>query len=406
MFPFRNRDFSLFLCAQATSNLGDATRSVLVPLLVLQLTHSPLLVAAASALAIFPNLAFQLPAGALLDRWDRRRTMLLADTGRGVLTIAVPLAALAHGPVLIVALAIQVPLGALAALFGAGFGALTPSLVGERELGRAFALTEGLESAAWIAGPGVAGALATTIGAAPGLAVDGLSYLVSALGMSLVRARPVAGPAGGSVWASVLAGLRFFWGNAALRRAQTIWTLYLVVGSGVVTGIVYIGSDAGRASPVAASAAVAAYGAGSLAGTVGAGWIRRLDRWPLLAAATAVIAVGAALIAAAAVPGLVGGGFLFGLGEGALLVVYLEVRAASTPDHMMARVSSVGGVLAGGSTAIAAAWLGAALQWLGGASTFLLTTAALTALAAWAAAGPGPEGGCQPGCQAAVGGQE
>ena len=41
-----NRHFSIFLATQATSNLGDAARNVIVPLLVLQLTHSPALVAA------------------------------------------------------------------------------------------------------------------------------------------------------------------------------------------------------------------------------------------------------------------------------------------------------------------------------------------------------------------------
>src|SRR5215467_14679162 len=117
-----NRHFSIFLATQATSNLGDAARNVIVPLLVLQLTHSPALVAAVLLVQTATSLVLRLPFGALLDRWDRRRTMLLADLGRGVLTLLIPLAAALHGPVPLVLFTTAVPLGVLATLFGAGFG--------------------------------------------------------------------------------------------------------------------------------------------------------------------------------------------------------------------------------------------------------------------------------------------
>lgn len=83
------------------SNLGDGVRSVAVPLFPLQLTHTPALVSVLALLEIVPTLALQLPFGALVDRWDRRRALLLTDVGRGVLTLLIPATALAHGPVVL-----------------------------------------------------------------------------------------------------------------------------------------------------------------------------------------------------------------------------------------------------------------------------------------------------------------
>lgn len=133
----RNRGFSVFLLTQGISNLGDAVNAVAVPLMLLQLTRSPVLVAALALLETVPRLVLQLPAGALVDRWDRRRTLLLTDVGRGLLTLVVPAAALAHGPIVLALFAIAAPLSVLSSLFGAGFAAMTPALVGRGRWWRA-----------------------------------------------------------------------------------------------------------------------------------------------------------------------------------------------------------------------------------------------------------------------------
>jgi MFS family permease len=66
-----NRPFSIFLLTQGLSNLGDSVRNVAIPLLVLQITHAPILVAAVALIEAAPYFAFHLPIGALLDRIDR-----------------------------------------------------------------------------------------------------------------------------------------------------------------------------------------------------------------------------------------------------------------------------------------------------------------------------------------------
>src|SRR5262249_26129967 len=85
-FPLRrNRDFGIVLTGQTISALGDAVRMTAMPLLVLKLTGSGVAMGVVGALSTIPDLVLGLPAGAIADRWDRRKLMLWADAGRAVL---------------------------------------------------------------------------------------------------------------------------------------------------------------------------------------------------------------------------------------------------------------------------------------------------------------------------------
>jgi MFS family permease len=372
----RSRGFTIFLVTQGVSNLGDAVRNVVVPLYLLQLTHSPALVAGLALLEVVPVLALQLPAGVLIDRWDRRRTLALVDVARGLLTLLIPATALLHGPVVAVLFATTVPLGALQCLFAAGFGAVTPALVDRERVERAYALTEGVESLAWVAGPAVAGVLATTIGGANALAVDGASFLLSALGLVAIRVPPVERAAGRRhLWRELVDGVRFLAATPVLRRVVSAWVLYLGAGSGVVLGLVTVGSRGGRDGVALAAIGVAAYAAGSLLGTTAAGWRRPVSSRVAIAACLATVAAGALLVAVGVAATIVVGAVLFGLGEGFFLVIYLSVRAEHTPDELMGRITSACRLLGVVTEGAGVAWMGLALQWVGGPGAFGLLAA-------------------------------
>src|SRR5918912_691415 len=90
----RNRDFLLLWSGQAISELGTRTAWIAYPLLVLALTGSPAKAGIVGFANRFPLVVFSLPAGALVDRWERKRIMLVCDAGRavGVGSIALSLA--------------------------------------------------------------------------------------------------------------------------------------------------------------------------------------------------------------------------------------------------------------------------------------------------------------------------
>src|SRR5687767_13911506 len=105
-----NRDFQVVLAGQAVSALGDAITLTAMPLLVLFLTGSGALMGIVGALQLLPDLVLGLLAGALADRWDRRRMMMWADAGRAVLTAAIPLSFWLGLPTMAVIFIVTVPI--------------------------------------------------------------------------------------------------------------------------------------------------------------------------------------------------------------------------------------------------------------------------------------------------------
>src|SRR3954447_22678056 len=89
---WRNRDYMLLWGGQVISTLGSAISGIVFPLLILALTDSPAAAGVAGALAMIPYVLFSLPAGALIDRWNRKRVMILCDAGRALALGSIPVA--------------------------------------------------------------------------------------------------------------------------------------------------------------------------------------------------------------------------------------------------------------------------------------------------------------------------
>src|SRR5262245_60065676 len=89
---WHNRDFMLLWLGQAVSTVGSQISLLAFPVLFLTLTGSPAQAGLMTAVRALPYVLFGLPAGALIDRWDRRLVMLLCDTGRALALGSIPLA--------------------------------------------------------------------------------------------------------------------------------------------------------------------------------------------------------------------------------------------------------------------------------------------------------------------------
>ena len=89
---WRNRDFLLLWSGQTVSTLGTNVSTLALPLLVLALTHSPAQAGLLTATRLLPYLLFSLPAGALIDRWNRKAVMIRYDLIRWLALGSVPLA--------------------------------------------------------------------------------------------------------------------------------------------------------------------------------------------------------------------------------------------------------------------------------------------------------------------------
>src|SRR5438270_8067161 len=89
---WHNRDFLLLWGGQMMSAVGSQVSLIAFPWLILAVTSSPAQAGLIAAIRTLPYILFGLPAGALIDRWNRKQVMILCDTGRALALASIPLA--------------------------------------------------------------------------------------------------------------------------------------------------------------------------------------------------------------------------------------------------------------------------------------------------------------------------
>ncbi|MFI6010603.1 MFS transporter [Streptomyces sp. NPDC051243] len=261
--------FGRLWTAAVVSRFGDALRTTALPLLAVQLTDDPLIIASVTACGYVPWLLFGLLGGAVADRVDQRRAMWAVDLVRGILVAGFALAVgLGHASIPLL-LVLAFTLTTLQTLFDNASTALLPSLVDRAALGSANArLMTGQQLAGGLlAGPFVP--LLLTAGAAMPFAADAGTYLLAAALVASLRVPPPEREpraAGSTLRNEIGDGLRTLWRDRALR-AVCLATLLCNIGMGalIATLVLHVTGWLGGGH-TAYAAAMTAYAAGSLAG--------------------------------------------------------------------------------------------------------------------------------------------
>src|SRR5262249_52482995 len=147
----------LLWSGQTVSIFGTYVSQLALPLLVLALTKSPTQAGLLTAVGMLPYLLLSLPAGALVDRWNRKALMIWCDTARWLTLGSIPLAyALGHLSVaqLYVVAAVA---GIGDVFFGLAQTSSLPQVVAPSQLSRAWSLSEASDASGRLLGPGLAG---------------------------------------------------------------------------------------------------------------------------------------------------------------------------------------------------------------------------------------------------------
>lgn len=132
-----------------------------------------------------------LSSGVWADRYERRRIMQLANVGRCLLVLSIPLFYWFDALTMPLLYAVVFGVGALTLLFDSAMSAYLPRLVPRHQLGRANSWMEASTSVGNVAGPGLAGLLIQIMSAPLALIVDAVSYLVSTITLAgLPKAEP------------------------------------------------------------------------------------------------------------------------------------------------------------------------------------------------------------------------
>lgn len=371
---WRNGDFLLLLGGQAVSSVGSQVSLLAFPLLILAVTRSPVQAGLITGLRGLPFALFCLPAGALIDRWDRKRVMILCDIGRALALGSIPLAfGLGH---LTLAQLYVVSLieGTLFVFFSLAEAACLPRVVAKEQIPAATAQDRTLYAMSELFGPSLGGVLYSIASMLPFL-VDAISYTASVISLFFIKAefQGERNATGGRLWHEVLEGLVWLW-RQPLLRFIAILTFGLTTPCAGYVLIVILLAQGMHASTVFIGVIFGIGGIGNILGTllvmpiqkrfsfgqiiIGSSWVWALS-WLFLVIAPDPFTLGVALAL----------GFII---VPIYSVTHLSYRLALTPDELQGRVNSVFRLIAFGSQPLGLILTGALLQAIGPVATVVV----------------------------------
>jgi len=249
-------NFRLFWTGQLVSQLGDAVYHIGLLWLALEKTQSKTLSSLVVSAGYLPAIIFSLFAGAVVDRVDRRRLMMVCAAAQAAVVALVPLFDGAGwlGPGTLALIAFGLAAGG--AFFNPARDALIPHLVDRNRLNRANSFVQVSAQIAYLAGPAAAGVLVGLVGLTGLFSLDALTFLfvVAALWLiNLPRAnkpRLQAGPAplpqlpppAASTLEDIRAGLSHAWHDARLRGLLFVTAIdnLIIMGPAIFGTPVYV----------------------------------------------------------------------------------------------------------------------------------------------------------------------
>ncbi len=367
---WRHPGFLRLWAASAVSDVGSQVTMVALPLVAaLSLGATPWQMGLLSAAGSAPILLVGLFAGVWVDRLPRRPIMVAADVGRAAILLLIPAATLTGSLRMELLYVVALGTGALGVVFDVAYLSLMPSLVAREELVEANGKIETTSASAQVVGPGLAGALVGTLGAAVAVLVDALSFLVSALFLRGIRLAERTAPASGDrpgVMTEIAEGLRTVAAHRVLRvLAGCSATTNLFGRMFLAVYVLFMTRDLGLDS-LGVGLVFATGGVGALAGSLVTGPVtRRLGPgatmiWAQLVFGVTGLAVPlAVLVPRLALPLVVGSEFTQWMAIVVYYVGAVSVRQALVPDRLRGRVNATMRVVAGGAMPIGALMGGA-----------------------------------------------
>lgn len=372
------------------SNLADGIFQVALPLVAVQLTRSPTLIAGLTFALTIPWLLFALPAGALADRVDRRRAMLAVNVARAALLAVLLSAALLDLGSIWALYVVAIGIGIAETVYDTSAQSIMPQVVRRDQLSRANGRLQAAElTANEFAGPPLAGflvAAGTTLAFATPLGL----WIAAAAALALIRGSfRIERETRTTVRADIAEGLRFLWRHRLLRTlagmvggfsfaAEATFAIFVLYAVGV--------GSAMELSEPAYGALLTAVAAGGLLGSFLAERIERLlgrARALMVGLLTGALLIG--IPAMTANPFVIGAAFFVG-GAGIVTwnVITVSLRQRVTPNRLLGRLNSGYRLVAWGTRPLGAAAGGLLAELLGLRAVFavmgLLTLALLAGM--------------------------
>lgn len=364
---WRNRDYLLLWGGQVVSAIGTQVSDFAFPLLLLALTKSPAQAGFVASLGALPYLVFSLPAGALVDRWDRKRVMILCDTVRALSLGSIPLAVLIGHLTIVQLYLVSLIEGTLFVFFNIAEVACLPRVVTKEQLPTVASQVEVTNSLSFLFGRSLGGLLFSVSSLFPFLA-DACSYAVSVISLFFIKTsfQDKRETAPRKLWVEIGEGLSWLWQQPLICYIAFLGCSVHIVGSGMILIVIVLAQQL-HASSFVIGIVLGVGGIGTLCGALLGGFVQKrlsfsfstiatqwlvalLFPFYLLAPNVLLLALIVALVSA------------FGTVYG---VVQLGYRLALIPDSLQGRVNSVFRLVVFGGDPLGFALTGLLLQVFG-----------------------------------------
>lgn len=370
-----NRDFMLLWSGQLVSVIGSGASQIVFPLLILAITNSPTAAGIAAALTLIPYLVFGLPAGALIDRWDRKRVMIYCDTGRALVLASIPIA-LAFNALTIWQIYIASFLeGTLFVFFNIAQVAAVTRVVPKAQLAQAVSQNDAAFSTANLLAPSIGTFLYQTFGRAFPFLLDSASYVVSVVSLFFIKtnlqtarkAEPM------HLWGDIREGLHWLWVRPLIRFMAFLTGGWNLLAAGQTLMLIVLAKDIGS-SDAAIGLIFSIAGIGGILGALVGGRIqRRISYGQAIRVTTWVAALLFPVFLLA--PNVIVMGILMGivfLAGSIYNVVQYSYRISLIPDELQGRVNSSFRLIAIGLQPVGAAVGGVLIEQLGARNAILI----------------------------------
>src|SRR5690349_8082449 len=186
-----SRDFRLLFIGQFVSVFGSSISYVVLPWQMYQLTRSNFAVGMLGVAEFVPMFVMAFVGGALADYIDRRRLIIIAELGLTVCCGVLVTNAMSAHPRVWVLFLVASLFAALNGVHRPAHEALTPRLVKPEQLPAVAALGMFRWSFSFIAGPALAGLVATGFGSAVAFALDAATFVISIITLAMIRSVPM-----------------------------------------------------------------------------------------------------------------------------------------------------------------------------------------------------------------------
>ncbi len=393
--PLRlDRDYRWLWSGQVVSGMGTQITRLALPYQVYTLTGSTLAIAGLILFQLIPILIFALGAGTLVDALDRRRVLLVTQTGLALCSLALVLLSLSGEPPLIALFAVAFVAAGLSSVDQPARASSIPRLVPPIRLPAAIALNQLNFQAASIVGPALGGILIATVGLTGAYAVDLISFLAALGAVFAIAPLPPLAAVQRPGLGAIREGLAFVRSRPPILGSFVIDLIAMVFAMPTAL-FPALALDVFRVGPVGLGLMAAAPAAGAFLGALFSGWVSTVVRVGH-AVVLSVIGWGVA-ITLFGVTALFAGPVAFALALGCLAVAGAAdmlsavfrgtIVQLDTPDELRGRVSSIhilvvtGGPRVGDiESALLAAVIGPALTVIAGG---LLCLAGVAVMGRW-----------------------